>query len=358
MQAKKQLANHPTAELFCISDFRPKQGTGAGQYGQTASEPKRTSNNVQGEPLPFPQDIDNAQLDEDIFGSSEALLPALVHVPGAAATDCTVLITGEFGTGAELIAKAIHRLSHRSPRAFLRVDSAAIPAQMIAPELFGRQSGSRSPVTHQLAEGGTIVLEGIENLPAKSQLALLRILQEIEVERATRTDVRLIAIAWHDLRAAVEAGTFRRDLFHLLNVFPIQVLPLRERKEEIPLLARYFLTRYAGRAGKNAPSLTPPDMDLLRSYPWPSNILELQCVMERLVDLCEAELSLTDAKLIPGGLSTQPKSGVLIPNQRRLLEIALLEMVAGWHDELEPWFPEESDSAENIEPVYAETKLI
>jgi DNA-binding NtrC family response regulator len=153
------------------------------------------------------------------------------------------------------------------------------------------------------------------------------------------------------------AGTFRSDLFRLLNVLPIKVLPLRERKEDIPVLARYFLTRYAGRAGKRLPSLTPPDMDLLKSYPWPSNIRELQCVMERFVDLCEAERFSIDAKLIPGEsrISIQPISGVLIPNQRKLLEVALMETIAVWSDDLDyvqPWFSEEPDITENTEPVY------
>jgi DNA-binding NtrC family response regulator len=339
-QTKKQLASHPTAELFCISHFRHKQATVAGQYGPAAGEEKPEANYVQQEPPHFPQDIDSSQLDQDIFGSSEALLPALVHVPAATATDCTVLITGEIGTGTELVARAIHKLSHHSPRAFLRVGCEAIPPQLIAPELFGRQIGSWSQATQprpghfQLAEGRTIVLEGIEDLSAMAQLALLRILQEIEAERASvdhsiRSNVRLIAVANHDLRTAVFAGTFRSDLFHLLNVLPIKVLPLRERKKDIPVLAQYFLTRYAVRAGKKLPSLTPPDMDLLKSYPWPCNILELQCVMERFVDLYEAERLSTDAKLIPG----EPISGVLISNQRKLLEVALMEMIAGWSDD-------------------------
>jgi formate hydrogenlyase transcriptional activator len=347
-QTKRQLASHPTAELFYTRDFRHRQETVGEQYGRAASEQKRESNCVQEEPPHFPQDIDSSQLDEDIFGCSEALLPALVHVPAAAATDCTVLINGEVGTGTESVARAIHKLSRRSPRAFLRVDCEAIPPLLITPELFGRQRGSGSQATQprpghfQLAEGGTIVLEGIEDLSAKAQLALLRILQEIEAARASvghsvRSNVRLIAVANHDLRAAVLAGAFRSDLFHLLNILPIKVLPLRERKKDIPVLAQHFLTRYARRAGKKLPRLTPPDMDLLKSYPWPSNILELRCVMERFVDLCEAERLSIDAKLIPREfrISIQPTSGVLIPNQRKLLEVALMEMIAGWSDELD-----------------------
>jgi DNA-binding NtrC family response regulator len=184
---------------------------------------------------------------------------------------------------------------------------------------------------HQLAEGGTIVLEGIEDLPAKGQLALLQVLQEIEAERTgvdypIWTNVRLIAIARRDLRAVVAVGAFRSDLFDLLNVLPIRVLPLRQRKEEIPLMARYFLSRYSGRTGRALPSLTPTDIELLKSYPWPSNVQELQCVMERWVDLCDAELFSTDARSIPGEFSTQPEPSGLIPNQQTLLEIALIEV--------------------------------
>ncbi len=245
MQTNKQLASRPTAELFCISDFRHKQGTFAGQYGRAASEQKRKSNSVQEEPLHFPQDIDSSQLDEDIFGSSEALLPALVYAPGAAATDCTVLITGEIGTGTELVAGAIHKLSHRSPRAFLRVNCAAIPPQLISPELFGRQRGSQSQATQprpghfQLAEEGTIVLEGVEDLSEEAQLALLRILQEIEAEGASvdhsiRSNVRLIAVANHDLRAALWPGPFAATSFTCSTYSPSRFFPCVSGKKISP----------------------------------------------------------------------------------------------------------------------------
>jgi len=244
--------------------------------------------------------IDSSELDEDIFGSSEALLPALVYVPRIAATDCSVLITGEIGTGTELVARAIHRLSHRSSQAFVRVNCAAIPPQLIASEQFGRQKGSWSRATQprphrfQLAKGGTIFLEGLGDLSAEAQFALLRVLQEIEsqptgCDDSIRSDVRLIAITNCDLSAATTNGTFRRDLFDRLSGISIKIPPLRERKEDIPMLTRYFLTRYAGRAGKKIPSLTGPAMDLLQSYPWPGNLRELQMVMERFVSFSEAE---------------------------------------------------------------------
>ncbi len=281
MQTNEQLACRHGAGL-CISGYRHKQGNFAQRCGGATSREKRKSN-----------DFRDSQLDEDIFGSSEALLPALVHVPRVAATDCTVLITGEIGTGTELVATAIHRLSHRSPQAFVRANCAAILPERMASELLGRQKGSRPQVTQprpgrfQLAGGGTIFLEGIGDLSAKAQLALLPVLQEMEFESAG--GVRLVATTNRDLAAATASGTFSSDLFDRLNGIPIKVPPLRERKEDIPMLARYFLTRYAGRAGKKLPSPTRSAMDLLQSYPWPGNMRELQRVMELFVSLCESK---------------------------------------------------------------------
>jgi transcriptional regulator with GAF, ATPase, and Fis domain len=201
MHTNEQLACRRGAELFCIGDFR-QQGD-AGGYGRATKEQKWKSSIVREEPLHFQHDIENWQLDEDIFSSTEALLPALVYVPGAASTDCTVLITGEVGTGTELVGMAIHRLSRRSPQAFVRANCEAIPPELIASELCGLPKG-RSPTTQprpslfQRAEGGTIFLEGIGDLSAEAQLALLWVLQEIELSPADgnhliRSNVRLIA---------------------------------------------------------------------------------------------------------------------------------------------------------------------
>jgi DNA-binding NtrC family response regulator len=241
-----------------------------------------------------------------------------------------------------LVASAIHRLSHRSPQAFVRANCAAIPPERIASELLGRQKDSRPQATQprpgrfQPTEGGTIFWEGIADLSAEAQLALLRVLQEIESEPAA--DVRLIAATNRDLSAATANGTFRRDLFDRLSGISIKIPPLRERKEDIPVLARYFLTRYAGRAGKTLPSLTGPAMDLLQSYPWPGNMRELQRVMERFVSLCEAESFSVAAKCIPREsiserTSIRSVSGEVVPNEKKFLEDALMEMLAelpGW----------------------------
>jgi transcriptional regulator with GAF, ATPase, and Fis domain len=349
LQTNRQLECRHTAELFCISDFWHKQGNLAGRSGRATGALKRNSNNVREEPLHRQQPIDSSQLDEDIFSSSEALLPPLVHVPVVAATDCTVLITGEIGTGTELVARAIHRLSHRSSQAFVRANCSAIPPERIASELLGRQKGSRSQATQprpgrfQLVEGGTILLEGLGSLSAEAQLALLRVLQEIEsqptgCDDSIRSDVRLIATTNRDLRAAVADGTFRSDLFDRLNGFTIKIPPLRERKADIPMLARYFLNRYAARADKTFPSLTRSAMDLLQSYPWPGNMRELQRVMERFVSLCEAESFSVAAKCIPREsiserTSIRSVSGEVVPNEKKFLEDALMEMLAelpGW----------------------------
>lgn len=344
MPTNEQLACRQGAGLFCMSDFRHRQGNLARRCGRATSEQKGKSNSVREGPLSFQQDI-SSQLDEDIFSSSEALLPALAHVPAVAATDCTVLITGEMGTGTELVARAIHRLSHRSPQAFVRANCAAIPPEQIASELLGRQKDSRSQATQprpgrfQLVERGTIFLQGIADLSAQAQLSLLLVLQEIESEPAA--DVRLIASTNRDLANGTANGTFRRDLFDRLSGISINIPPLRERKEDIPMLARYFLTRYAGRAGKNLPSLTRPAMDLLQSCPWPGNMRQFQRVMERFVSFCEAESFTAAAKYIPresisACTSVRSLSGELVPNEKEFLEYALMEMLA----ELPGWNPE------------------
>jgi formate hydrogenlyase transcriptional activator len=300
----------------------------------------RNSNNFREDPSHLQHPIDSSKLDEEIFGSSEMLLPALAMVPNLAATDCTVLITGEAGTGTELVAKAIHRLSNRSPREFVRVNCAAVPPQLIASEQFGRQKGSWSQATQprpdrfQLAKGGTIFLEGLGNLSARAQLALLQFLQEIEPQptddELTQSNVRLIAATSRDLHAAVADGTFRSDLFDRLNGFPLKVPSLRERTEDIPMLAGYFLNRYARRAGKPLPHLSRPALHLLRSHLWPGNMRELQSVMERFVNLCETETFLVAAKGIhlessAARTSISSISGELRPSEKEFLEHRLME---------------------------------
>ena len=219
----------------------------------------------------------------EIVGTSAALQKVLALVSKVAPTDASVLVTGETGTGKELVARAIHRLSERSSKPFVSVNCAAIPRDLIASELFGHEKGSftgavqRRVGRFELADGGTIFLDEVGELPKETQIALLRVLQEHEFERvggtrSIRTNVRVVAATNRDLQAATAAGTFRNDLFYRLNVFPIEVPPLRDRREDIPDLVEYFVDRCARKVGKNIKGVTKESLDLLRSYSWPGNI--------------------------------------------------------------------------------------
>ncbi len=244
------------------------------------------------------------------WSTSPALHAALSRVIKVAATDSTVLLTGETGTGKELVARAIHRRSHRVSRPFVGVNCAAIPRDLIASELFGHEKGAFTGATQlrlgrfELANGGTIFLDEVGELPAETQIALLRVLQEHEFERVggshrIRTDVRVIAATNRDLQAAISTGSFRSDLFYRLHVFPIEIPSLRERSEDIPLLVEYFIDRYARQAGKNIRHVNKNTLQLLQAYPWPGNIRELQNVIERSVILCESDIFSIDESWLP-----------------------------------------------------------
>jgi transcriptional regulator with GAF, ATPase, and Fis domain len=246
------------------------------------------------ENLAPPDEADRASMFEDIVGISPALQAALSRVVKVAATDSTVLITGEAGTGKELVARAIHRRSRRASGPFIAVNCAAIPRDLTASELFGHEKGAftgalqRRLGRFELAEGGTIFLDEVGELSSETQVALLRVLQEREFERVggqerIQVDVRVIAAANRDLTEAVADGTLRQDLFYRLNVFPIQVPPLRHRTEDIPVLVEHFIGRYARKAGKAFRCVSKQTLDHLQSYPWPGNVRELQNVIERSV---------------------------------------------------------------------------
>jgi len=259
---------------------------------------KQAEERVQKENVALREEIDRSSMFEEIVGSSQALGEVLAQVAKVAPVDSTVLILGETGTGKELIARAIHKRSKRSGRAFIRVDCAAIPASLIASELFGHEKGAftgalqRHLGRFELANGGTIFLDEIGELPAETQSALLRVLQEREFERVggsqpISVDVRVLAATNRDLKTAVASGTFRQDLFYRLNVFPIQVPPLRQRADDIPPLVEYFIDRYAKKAGKKIRKIEKKTMELFQTYKWPGNIRELQNVVERAVILCD-----------------------------------------------------------------------
>src|SRR5712672_3482953 len=251
-----------------------------------------------------------ASMLDEIIGASAGLRSVLSRVAKVAPTDATVLVTGETGTGKELVARAIHRRSDRASRGFVSVNCAAIPRDLIASELFGHEKGAFTGATQQrlgrfeLANGGTLFLDEVGELPAETQIALLRILQEHEFERVggtrrIRADVRVIAATNRDLQAAISAGSFRSDLFYRLHVFPIEMPSLRERREDIPLLVEYFIDRYARKAGKHFKNVEKRTVQVLQSYPWPGNIRELQNVIERSVILCESDIFSIDESWLP-----------------------------------------------------------
>ncbi len=240
------------------------------------------------------QEIENRHVFGDVIGRSPALVRVLRDVDQVAPTDATVLIQGETGTGKELFARAIHRASGRAERPFVKVNCAAIPANLIESELFGHEKGAFTGATQkrvgrfELADGGTIFLDEIGELQLDLQAKLLRVLQEREFEpvgssRSRRVDVRVVAATNRDLIRAVEAAEFRSDLFYRLNVFPIALPPLRERSEDIPLLAESFLMRFPAGMGRSIAPLSPDDIARLQSYPWPGNVRELENVVERAV---------------------------------------------------------------------------
>jgi formate hydrogenlyase transcriptional activator len=330
--------------LFRWSPLRDEQGRVTRWYAAATDieERKQAEQRLQNENVALREEIDKASMFEEIVGVSPALHAVLSRVSKVAPTDSTVLITGETGTGKELIARAVHKRSRRSSRAFVSVNCAAVPRDLIASELFGHEKGAFTGATQrrlgrfELAEGGTIFLDEVGELPAETQIALLRVLQEHEFERvggtgSIRTNVRVIAATNRDLEAAINAGVFRSDLFYRLNVFPIEIPPLRERREDIPLLVEYFIDRYAKKAGKSICGVNKKSLELLQSYPWPGNIRELQNIIERSVIVCEAEnFSVDESWLLRQPLASESKSQLepsrkLVAQEKKMIEAALRE---------------------------------
>jgi len=288
--------------LARFNPLRDEQGQITRWYvaGTDIEDRKQAEDRLRSENVALREEIDKASMFEEIVGTSPALKSVLSRMSKVAPSDSTVLITGETGTGKELVARAIHRRSDRASRAFVSVNCAAIPRDLIASELFGHEKGAFTGATQQrlgrfeLANGGTLFLDEVGELPAETQIALLRVLQEQEFERVggtrpIRVDVRVITATNRDLQTAISAGSFRSDLFYRLHVFPIEIPALRERKEDIRLLVEYFIDRYARKAGKKITTVGKKTLRLLESYPWPGNIRELQNVIERSVIVCESE---------------------------------------------------------------------
>src|ERR1700693_3741258 len=282
--------------LIHYNPFHDEQGRLVRWYatGTDIEDRKRAEERTRNENVALREEIDRSSMFEEIVGSSAALRQVLAQVAKVAPTDSTVLISGETGTGKELIARAVHKRSNRSTRAFIRVNCGAISPSLITSELFGHEKGAftgalqRRVGRFEAADGGTIFLDEIGDLPAETQIALLRVLQEREFERVGSSrplavDVRVLAATNRDLKSAVDAGTFRHDLFHRLTVFPIHLPSLRERVDDIPLLVEYFIDRYAKKARQELQRHNQQDLPAFQGYHWPGNTRELQNVIERAV---------------------------------------------------------------------------
>jgi PAS domain S-box-containing protein len=300
-------------------------------------ERKKSEERLQQENVALREEIDKTSMFEEIVGTSPALAVVLSRVSKVATSDSTVLITGETGTGKELVARAIHRRSRRASKAFVAVNCAAVPRELIASELFGHEKGAFTGATQrrlgrfELADGGTIFLDEVGELLPDTQVALLRVLQERSFERvggseAVRVDVRVVAATNRDLEEAAAEGRFRQDLFYRLSVFPVQMPALRERGDDIPMLMEYFIDRYARKMGKVFRHINRRTLDRLKSYPWPGNVRELQNVIERSVIVCDSEeFTIDDSWLsaAPSAGSTIALSSTLSAHERTIIENAL-----------------------------------
>ena len=278
---------------------------------------------------------------ENIIGNSDALKYVLYRVAEAAPTDTHVLILGETGTGKELIARAIHNLSSRSKRALVKVNCAALPASLIESELFGHEKGAftgadvRRVGRFQLADGATLFLDEISEIPLELQPKLLQVLQDGEFEplgssKTLRVDVRIIAASNRDLEDEVNHGRFRRDLFYRINVFPFTVPPLRHRKEDIPLLVKWFVDRFNRKMDKNITSIPKALIKHLQAYDWPGNVRELENVIERAVITSKVSiLKLTDNLVIPAKVRSRAKLKETLTEVERAQILNTLENT-GW----------------------------
>jgi DNA-binding NtrC family response regulator len=282
---------------------------------------------------------------DGLVGKGQALAAVMKQIEVVAPTESTVLILGETGTGKELVARAIHRCSARSLKAFVNVNCAAIPPTLVASELFGHERGAftgaiqRRIGRFEQADRGTIFLDEIGDLPAETQVTLLRVLQEREFERvgghvSLSADVRVVAATNRDLPAAIARGDFRSDLYYRLNVFPIHMPPLRDRREDIPLLVEHFIARSATTAMKRVRGITDATLERLQAYSWPGNIRELQNVVERALIVCDTEYLTIDERWLSGEAPveaatvasvSQPLAEALATTEKAIIEAALTE---------------------------------
>jgi DNA-binding NtrC family response regulator len=278
----------------------------------------------------------------NIVARSAKMQEVLATVDRVATTNSTVLLGGESGVGKDLIARAIHEKSRRASGPFIKINSTAIPENLLESELFGYEKGAftgantSKPGKFELADKGTLFLDEIGDVPSATQVKLLRVLQEREFERlgGTKTikvDVRLIAATNRDLREALEQGTFREDLYYRLNVVPIDIAPLRQRKEDIPELANLFIERFAGDSGKPVESISPEAMQILMNYHWPGNVRELQNIIERasalakgtVLEVADIHLDQRPAKVTNGPTGFLPEGMTLERWEDEMIQEAL-----------------------------------
>jgi len=329
--------------LFRYNPLLNEQGRVARWFATATDieDRKQDEQRVRNENLALREQIDRDSMFEDIVGSSEALRKVLRQVGKVAHSDSTVLILGETGTGKELIARAIHKRSNRGERAFIGVNCAAIPASLIASELFGHEKGAFTGATQrrlgrfESANGGTIFLDEIGDLPPEIQIALLRVLQEREIERVGSNrpipvDVRVLAATHRDLNALVAEGKFRQDLLYRLNVVPIEMPSLRDRAPDIPLLVEYFIDRFGKKAGKKFRTIDRKTLKLFQAYGWPGNVRELQNVIERAVILSDGDTFSVDETWLkhePLQLASPRAAlnGALLRQEKEMIEAALAE---------------------------------
>jgi PAS domain S-box-containing protein len=333
--------------LFQFDPLRDGEGRITRWYVTNADieDRKQAEERLQNENVALREEIDKASMFEEIVGTSRSLKAVLSRIAKVAPTDSTVLITGETGTGKELIARAVHKRSQRSGRPFVSVNCAALPPALVSSELFGHEKGAFTGASQrrlgrfEMADGGTIFLDEVGELLPDTQAALLRVLQEREFERVggdqpLQVDVRVIAATNRDLTASVANGTFRKDLLYRLNVFPIEVPPLRERKDDILMLVEYFVQRYANRVGRNIRSIDQKTLELLQSYDWPGNIRELQNIIERSMIVSSGHVFAVDELWLSNAASPAPprveasaplKTEATPRTEREIIEAALAE---------------------------------
>ncbi len=333
--------------LFRQTPLKDERGHITRWYGTATDieDRKRAEEEIRKENIVLREELGKTSMFEEVIGTSSALQMVLARAAKVAPTDSTVLIMGETGTGKELIARAIHKRSKRSERPFISVNCAAVPSSLIMSELFGHEKGAFTGAVQrrlgrfELAEGGTIFLDEVGDLPMETQIALLRVLQEREFERVggtevLRADVRVISATNRDLQAAIADGAFRSDLYYRLNVFPIKLPPLRERKEDVPLLVNYFVDRYAKRAGKKIKHIQKKALDALQEYSWPGNVRELQNVIERSLIIGETNEFSIDKSWVANEPQSSTAATDRKSNERQRIEAALAQSngkIAGAH---------------------------